>query len=38
MDWPRLLAYITVESPTIVTWHFYDLPTIRPSGFVNSAG
>jgi hypothetical protein len=28
------------QPPTIVTWaelHFYDLPTIRPSGFVNSA-
>ena len=21
------------QPPTIVTWHFYDLPTIRPSGF-----
>ncbi len=28
------------QPPTIVTWaelHFYDLPLIRPSGFVNSA-
>jgi hypothetical protein len=28
------------QPPTIVTWaelYFYDLPTIRPSGFVNSA-
>ena len=28
------------STPTIVTWaelHFYDLPLIRPSGFVNSA-
>ena len=27
------------QPPTIVTWaelHFYDLPLIRPSGFVNS--
>ena len=29
------------QPPTIVTWaepHFYDLPLIRPSGFVNSDG
>ena len=28
------------QPPTIVTWtelHFYDLPLIRPSGFLNSA-
>jgi len=28
------------QPPTIVTWaerHFYELPLIRPSGFVNSA-
>ena len=37
---PHVLNFrVARQPPTIVTWaelHFYDLPLIRPSGFVNS--